>query len=292
MEIDKIKHFRAVVETGHLRKAAGILGLSPGALSKSVKSLALEVGTELIRPSGRGIVVTDEGREVYHRSHRLISEYDGFLGGGRNAERRCETRVGTFEVFSSLFMAEFLNKEIAGERVQVLEFTPGKIEEAVVSQEIDYGITYAPFPSSALDHLKVGSFRMKVYARSPEKWRKIPVADWPFAVPTTRLGSNPLDLRSLDHWPELRLPRHPKYRFELLQTALETTSRGLSVIYCPEFVVKLFNKSRSADAKIKEVSVSQLEKTRQLRIFLVKRHSEIEGAFFKKLAKFIRMTSG
>lgn len=293
MEINKIRHFRTVVETGHLGKAAGILGISAGALSKSLKSFSEEIGKELIRPLGRGICVTDEGRSVYHKSHQLIRHYDHFLGSSAGGAGKSETRIGTFEVFSGAFLCEFLRQEAPEERLQILELGPSRIEDAVLAHEIDYGITYAPFPSPKLDHLKIRSFRMKVYALHPEKWAAIPVGDWPFAVPTTKLGPNPFNMDGLDHWPDPSCRRNVKYKFELLQTALEATSRGLSVIHCPEFVANFFNGTRPANLRIKELSFSKGRKFARaapLAVFLVKRNNEGESALFKKLAKFVRLT--
>lgn len=291
MDTNKLRHFRAVVETGHLRKAAALLGMTPGAISKSLKKFSQEIGKELIRPLGRGISITNEGRSVYHHSHEIIGQLDLFYGRLRqeqNQER--EVRVASFEVFSSVFMAEFLAIERPAQRLRLLELSPSVIENAILKNEIDYGITYAPFPSPELDHLKIKNFKMKVFALKPESWNKSPLSTWPFAIPTTALAMNPGNLDSLDNWPVRLIPRTVRYRFELLQTALETASRGLAVVYCPEFVVRLFNRTRQPGFQLKEVALPKAFKGDSLSVYLVKRSCDVESPFLKKLAKFIRST--
>ena len=65
METNRLKQFCTVKETGNLRKAANLLGISHSGLSKSMKALEEELGFPLFQSNGRGIVVTDEGLKLY-----------------------------------------------------------------------------------------------------------------------------------------------------------------------------------------------------------------------------------
>ena len=47
MEIRRIKGFRTIVEAGGLTKAASLMHVTPGALSKSMRQLEREVGQRL-----------------------------------------------------------------------------------------------------------------------------------------------------------------------------------------------------------------------------------------------------
>ena len=64
MDTNRLHYLCAVAQTGSLRQAAELVGVSPAALSKALRVLAGEVGYELLLPVGRGIagsVAADRG---------------------------------------------------------------------------------------------------------------------------------------------------------------------------------------------------------------------------------------
>ncbi|MCZ6748155.1 MAG: LysR family transcriptional regulator, partial [SAR324 cluster bacterium] len=76
MDINRLKAFRAIVESGSMRRAAELLHRTPGALSKAVAQLEEELGRELFVPSGRGIAVTDEGMRLYDASEPVVRAFE------------------------------------------------------------------------------------------------------------------------------------------------------------------------------------------------------------------------
>jgi len=64
MEIKQLQHFSRVAEIGNLTRAASVLGLTQAALSRHVAQLEAELGTELFRRNGRGVVLTDAGQRL------------------------------------------------------------------------------------------------------------------------------------------------------------------------------------------------------------------------------------
>ncbi|WP_077036386.1 LysR family transcriptional regulator [Pelomonas sp. KK5] len=61
MEIKQLQTFSRVAEVGNLTRAAGLLGLTQAALSRQMTQLEAELGVELFRRNGRGLVLTDAG---------------------------------------------------------------------------------------------------------------------------------------------------------------------------------------------------------------------------------------
>src|SRR4051812_12188316 len=98
METHRLKQFCTVVETGNLRKAATLLGISHSGLFKSLKTLEQELGFALFFPSGRGIVVSDEGMRLYERTGAFFQGLDQLLGKASTKDLN-RVRVGSFEVF-------------------------------------------------------------------------------------------------------------------------------------------------------------------------------------------------
>ncbi|WP_374075842.1 LysR family transcriptional regulator [Bdellovibrio bacteriovorus] len=286
MDIIRIKYFHVVTETRHIREASEILGITAGSLSKAIKTLEDEIGFPLLQASGRRIEITPRGLDFYYNSKKLLEEYDQLKG--RISEEppaiSPKIRLGTFEVFSTYLFADVLAKEFPEERFRLQELTPGHIEDAIIKNQIDYGLTYLPLPQEGLDFIKLGSFEMKIFGK--KKFFKTEFSELPFAIPTTPVQSPATPFQSLDGWPQEKFPRFVKYEFEMLETALLTTQKGASVLYCPDFVVRLHNEQSSG--QLEEIpSPGGFKKDRRF-IYLIKRKNEPENAFTKKVARYIR----
>lgn len=289
MAITRLRYFAAVVETKNLRKAAEIVGIAPGSMSKAISALESELGVKLIRPEGRGIEITEQGLKIYKRSAHLLDEYRRF----RNTLSEIQTldteklRIGTFEVFSSYFLSHFLTRELPTYDVLLLELGPGEMEKAILDNLVDFGITFIPAPDPRLSFIEVGEFEMAIWGLS--KWSKVPFEDWPFAIPTTDLHIHSNEYNSLDMWPQAKKKRRIKYEFELLETALQTTRQGCSVIHCPNFVVKLHNESVLKEYRLEKLPYPPgINSMKPIKIYLVSKKDSAVTLLERKLAKFLR----
>jgi LysR family transcriptional regulator, nitrogen assimilation regulatory protein len=64
MEIKQLQHFARIAEIGNLTRAACVLGLTQAGLSRQVAQLEAELGAELFRRNGRGLILTDAGKRL------------------------------------------------------------------------------------------------------------------------------------------------------------------------------------------------------------------------------------
>lgn len=87
MEIKQLQHFSRIAEIGNLTRAASVLGLTQAALSRQVAQLEAELGTELFRRNGRGLVLTEAGQ-------RLLDHVPMILRQIALAERAVRGSVG------------------------------------------------------------------------------------------------------------------------------------------------------------------------------------------------------
>lgn len=283
MEIDRIYQFKAVFETKSIRAASELIGMTPGALSKSIKVLETQIGEELFLLKGRNIVPAEYAYEFYERSKNLLKTYEALIS--KSDEAKEETiSIATWEVFSSYFLAEMAQTTLKGYKLRVLERTPHDLEQSVLSGEAEFGITYAPIPHHDLDILKVSTLTYGIYSNN-KKFNGLTAKDIPFSVPITQFPTSPTGVKTLDNWPE-NIERQIKYECELLETSLNLSRRGISVIYCPRFVVKLQN-SQSL-SKLFEIKVKERFKTAKKNIYLVIRKARSEDKIAKKIAKSIR----
>jgi DNA-binding transcriptional LysR family regulator len=288
MSIDRLRYFAAVVETRNLRRASELVGISPPSMSKAISVLEGDLDCKLIYPEGRGIGITERGLEIYRRSTPLLEEHRRFFQGLKtHGNESSLLRIATFEVFSSHFLAEFISSERQYDFL-LLEMTPGRIEEAVLAGTVDYGITYLPSPDPVLEHTVVGSFKMGIYGK--KEWSRRPFEEWPFAIPTTELKIHTSEVDSLDMWPKEAPRRKIKHQFELLETALQTSSRGATVVHCPDFVIRLHNERAKSEFHLSPLPYPNgYREPKPIKTYLASRKGAISSELGRKLAKRFRL---
>ncbi len=286
METNRLRQFRTIVETGNLRKAAEILFISPSGLSKSMKALEAEVGYSLFHPSGRGIVISDEGMKLYERSGRFLEELDRFLGSEWRSSVQV-LRIGSFEVFTSFFIGPLLSSYLPDIEVEVHELVPGRLEESLAFNKVDVGVTYEPVPRKGIDYVKVASLLVGAYALTG-CFTEGDISKVPFVVPVSPLEGAPSGVKGRDAWPDEKIRRHIRYRVDLLGTGLEIARQGLAAIFIPEFVAKLHNETVSSKKQLVPLKLPQELATVRRDVFIVKRESSAEDLTIRQLARALR----
>ena len=282
MHTDLIFQFRAVMESGTVAGAAEQLGMTPGALSRAIKRLESELNCVLFVPSGRNIIPTREARVFYASSEGILRALEGARAALKEKDERArELRIATFEVFSTHFLSWMIQNPGIQDPVTALETTPGDIEKSIVGGVADFGLTYIPVLHPDLDHVVAGEMPLGVFAA-----RHARNVDLPFAVPITDTGVNAMQISSLDGWPS-DAHRVIRYRFEMLETALDLASRGGCRILCPRFIVRLENERLNQEHRL--VEVSQKFRFPRLKVYAIKKKSEAEDVRFRSLCKAIRI---
>ena len=288
MEINRLRHFCTVVETGHLRAAADLMRMSPGALSKSLGVFRQEIGQDLFTLSGKRLIVTEYGQKVYRQSHNILRELEHLNSLKEKTNSvQAPLKIATYEVFSTHFLSDVLVSEDFGRSIQCYELTPGKIEDGVESRLVDVGLTYCPVPRESLEHLPIIDFEFGLFGN--KKWKHVPLADLPFAVPTTHVPTLSTQVRGLDAWP-ISVPRKISFELEALETALLLAAKGQSVLHCPQFVAAAFNKITLDRYQLTQLTqLENLGKKVKQKAFLVKRRESQEGPEMKRLSRQLRL---
>lgn len=288
METQRLRHLCVVVETGGLREASRLLGISHSGLSKSLKSLEQELGVALFAPSGRGVVVTDTGRRVYEAARRVLAQADDLANVARGREPSvAPLRLATFEVFSTYFAGELVARFFPARPLTLKEAIPGAIEEALANDAADIGITYLPMPRVEVDYLRVSSLEMAIFGRA-EKFAGVPARDLPFAAPAIPLTGAATAIRGLDGWPDDAVPRTVPFATDMLETALDLARRGVAVLYVPTFVAALHNRMAAKAHQLQRLPTPKEAHLKKRDVFLVKRRSTGETDDMKKVARALR----
>lgn len=75
MELRHLRYFVTVAETGHMTRAAGLLGMQQPPLSQQIKALEQELGLVLLHRHPKGVSLTDGGRQFLEEAKRLLRDF-------------------------------------------------------------------------------------------------------------------------------------------------------------------------------------------------------------------------
>jgi DNA-binding transcriptional LysR family regulator len=285
METNRLKQFCVVYKTMNLRKAAEILNMSHSALSKSLKVLQEELDLRLLQQDGRGIVITDIGREFVQKAQALLDLEAELLTHSKSHGEML--KIGSFESFSTHLLGMRWHLHFGDLPLQIHELSSGQIEQAVLDSTIDAGITYEPVPTRDLAFIQIGKVAMGIYHRKG-LFKKMSFEQIPFVAPLMPSVGTPSSAKGLDGWPEHELPRHIKYRVDLMESGLALVRAGQAAIFIPDFVAQSQNEALSDEYKLVERAYPEPIKKIERRIFLIVRPSRQKEKPIRQLLEMIR----
>lgn len=75
MDMRQLRYFVTVAETGHMTRAAALLGIQQPPLSQQIKALEQQLGMALLRRHPKGVALTDAGRLFLIEAKRLLQDF-------------------------------------------------------------------------------------------------------------------------------------------------------------------------------------------------------------------------
>lgn len=279
METNRLKQFCTVVETGSLSRAAELLGITHSGLHKSLRVLEGELGFTLTVGKGRGIEITERGRQFYPSALEILKTI-GKACRSDSTPDSAEYRIGSLEIFLKLLPQQLLaNPAFSHRRICFQEMGPGEIESAVQKRILDVGITYIPVPVEGVEYLRIGKFRMGVFCAQASMASQ-PLGEIPFVVPSASLNTNPLDILNNDGWKEGLFLRSVVYKASSLAIAIDIVRTGRAAVFMPIFLKNSF------DVRLYEKECPIRKDVREA--FLVLPSNKVESKEEKVLAKALR----
>lgn len=94
MDIDLLRAYLAVVDTGSLTRAARYVHRTQAAVSMQMKRLEEQVGASLFRKDGRTLALTEDGKLLVSYARRLLALHDEALARMRTTESTPVLRLG------------------------------------------------------------------------------------------------------------------------------------------------------------------------------------------------------
>lgn len=286
METYRLKQFCLIVETGSLTTAAKLLNVTHSSLSKSMKVLQQELDRNLLQPSGRGLSVTEQGHEIYKAAKEML-ETENRLFSSHTAIHGTSVKMGSPEIFLGGLSDALCAGLFHDSSATLLDLEPGELEKRIGDRQIDFGVTYAPYPSELVEIAEIGRYRVGCF-HLEGSFKGLPLNELPFVVPAQGLSNNPLGIKERDGWLESLHPRNKVYAVNLLSTGLDMTLAGACAIYIPTFVARRINAARGSGGKLVEFALPRDVKKSFHTAYAIRSRGRPEDRDFKKFCSVIR----
>lgn len=183
MELNRLRSFVVVAETGHLTRAAEKLHISQPALSAQIRALEDELDLTLFERTSTGMTLTAAGKRLLAGADRILAEAQAFqaeaqaLKGGISGR----ARLGTLSDPEFIRLGDFMN--VAIERYPLLEIDFQHEITGVALQRVRDGTLEASFYYGNMPYPQVASVALRemVYRIvAPAAWReRVERAGWP-----------------------------------------------------------------------------------------------------------------
>ncbi|NIA68381.1 LysR family transcriptional regulator [Pelagibius litoralis] len=95
MELRHLRYFIAIADHGGVRHAADRLNIAQPAVSRQIKDLEAELGFDLLRRAGRGVVLTDAGKVFAEEARAILAQTAAAI---EKAQRVADGRGGRLKV--------------------------------------------------------------------------------------------------------------------------------------------------------------------------------------------------
>ena len=153
MELDQLRHALGVLRHGGFTAAAGELGLSQSALSRSVQRLEEELGRPLFERKARGVEPTEAGRLVAARAAQILKLADDTRAEITDDGQTGEVRVGAIPTVAPYFLPGLLRSFAADfpqARVSIQEDTTDRLLRRCDQGELDVLVLALPVAAKYL----------------------------------------------------------------------------------------------------------------------------------------------
>lgn len=151
MELLQIEYFLTVARTENMTAAANSLHVAQSSVSRCISRLEESLGVPLFERSGRGIVLSDYGREFYKRAETIMRELSD---GERQLKEMRDQQIGRVSIGTSearqinqlmiQYVEEHPNVLFRQQRV----YKNDEVKALLDQGALDYALTFEPLPAA------------------------------------------------------------------------------------------------------------------------------------------------
>ena len=231
--------FRAVAETEHLPSASALLGVSPSALSRTIKLVEEDVGRPLFDREGRQLRLNANGRaflRAVRDAMRLVHDGLGEIAGDSLSGKVRIAVAGSAQLLFVPRLVELLHARHPELEPVFQPITAGEEVAALMRGQIDVAFTSSAVESDTTEVERLGQLRSAVFCGPEHELfgkanpTRAQILESPFVVVTPGASSH-----LGDAWP-LEIARKIGVRVPTLEAALQLCEGGRFLATLPELV--------------------------------------------------------
>lgn len=152
IDLRRLALFAHLAESGSLTKTAVALNVAHSGLSRQLQGLEKELGHKLFHRTGRGVLLTENGKKLLPRAKRLLSDAQQLKD---EAKVLAGTPAGTVMIGLPASVAELLAgplfdrllRKYPQVRIRLVEGLSGHIEELLAEGRIEIGLFFTKKPN-------------------------------------------------------------------------------------------------------------------------------------------------
>lgn len=160
IDLDAVASLRAIHQQGSVVAAAAAMGFTPSAVSQQIKRLERQAGVPLLERVGRGVVLTQQGRQLVERGTSLLDDLEQ-IEADLHRQSGTVTGIVRLVAFATAvrgLLAPALPALLDAHpdlRVRLLERDPWEAVDLVATGQSDIGIVHSwgDVPLSVPDHV-------------------------------------------------------------------------------------------------------------------------------------------
>lgn len=250
MEIFELKYFLAVAQVENVNRAAEVIHVSAGSLSKAIARLEEELQTPLFFKSGRGIRLTPEGQVLKKKAANILYlEEDARLELRGRESGSLNVYISSEEILQTSYGIEIAKKITSLFPQAKTQFTI-RGEEAAIDQVMDGESHFALItmnPPANLVSRVLAKVEFKTCASKNHPLVKkygnktIPIEEilkFPFVSPDSSILGKIAKSSSIDGWRDDKFPRLIKYKVCGLKLMENLIQEGMALGYLPDYFVE------------------------------------------------------
>lgn len=170
-DIRLLRLYRTVVECGGFSAAESLLGIGRSAISQHMADLEQRLGLRLCQRGRAGFALTEEGREVYQATLRLLGALEGFRDevSALHNQLRGELHIGLpdnlvtlpqMRITHALAMLKGRGPDV---RIHIRMIPPAEVEQGVLDGRLQVGVVPQAGGLSGLDYQPLYEERALLY---------------------------------------------------------------------------------------------------------------------------------
>ena len=160
MDIQKLQALAVIQEAGSFSRAAETLGYSQAGLTYMMNSLENEIGLRLLDRSYSGVRLSETGKTLMPKIHRLLQVYDA-LNGEINAckgAQQATLRLAALDTVSTRWVPRAvaaLKSEYPQITVSVISGSPMQVDNWLRDGSVELGVTDKRFTGTDMDWIRL-----------------------------------------------------------------------------------------------------------------------------------------